>query len=43
LSRFLAEGWLQRAGNRLQLTRAGLVISDGLWPDLLVSQSAEAS
>lgn len=37
LDRYIDEGWLQRnsvTGN-LQLTHAGLMISDSLWPDLL--------
>ncbi len=41
LSNYLEQGWLKLdASNRLQLTRPGLVISDGLWPDLLGSPSA---
>ncbi len=35
LDEYIARGWLSRAGNQLTLTRAGLVISDGLWPRLL--------
>ena len=35
LSRFVEEGWLQRAGEQLRLTQNGLMISDSLWPDLL--------
>lgn len=35
LQRYLEAGWLERVGSRLRLTRSGLVISDGLWPDLL--------
>jgi oxygen-independent coproporphyrinogen-3 oxidase len=35
LARFIAEGWLERRGDRLKLTREGLLISDALWPDLL--------
>lgn len=35
LQRFVARGWLELAGNRLRLTRGGLLISDSLWPDFL--------
>ncbi len=35
LDRYIESGWLERVDGRLRLTRAGLVISDGLWPDLL--------
>ncbi len=35
LSEYLDRGWLARQGGRLHLTRAGLVISDGLWPAFL--------
>ncbi|QDV22109.1 radical SAM family heme chaperone HemW [Aureliella helgolandensis] len=35
LSRYLEQGWLEWSGEHLRLTRAGLVISDALWPDLL--------
>lgn len=35
LTRYLDSGWLERSGNQLRLTRAGLSISDSLWPDLL--------
>ncbi len=35
LQRFLARGLMQFEGNRLRLTREGLVISDSLWPHLL--------
>ncbi len=35
LSRYIDRGWLQQKGDQLSLTRAGLVISDGLWPELL--------
>ncbi len=37
LSRYVQQGWLERSGSVVRLTAAGLVISDGLWPDLLVS------
>ena len=35
LGRYLQQGWLELSGDRLRLTRSGLVISDSLWPDLL--------
>jgi oxygen-independent coproporphyrinogen-3 oxidase len=35
LRRFLAEGWLVQSGPALRLTRAGLFISDSLWPYIL--------
>ncbi len=35
LSRYIDRGWLQQKDDQVSLTRAGLVISDGLWPDLL--------
>lgn len=35
LDRYIESGWLEQVDGRLRLTRAGLVISDGLWPDLL--------
>lgn len=35
LERFVAEGWLADHGDRLALTRAGLLVSDALWPALL--------
>ena len=35
LSHYVEQGWLTWTGESLQLTRAGLVISDSLWPDLL--------
>jgi len=35
LSRALDRGWFVRDGSRIRLTRAGLVISDALWPDFL--------
>lgn len=37
LTRFQEHGWLEVSEGRLRLTRQGLVISDSLWPDLLVS------
>ncbi len=37
LSRYQEHGWLEVSDGRLRLTRQGLVISDSLWPDLLVS------
>lgn len=33
---YVARGWLSLSGERLALTRSGLLISDALWPDLLV-------
>lgn len=38
LQRYLAQGLLQQTPSHLQLTRAGLLISDSLWPDLLVGE-----
>jgi oxygen-independent coproporphyrinogen-3 oxidase len=35
LSNYVDQGWMIQAGESLQLTRAGLLISDSLWPDLL--------
>lgn len=35
LSHYLQREWLMQSGDTIRLTRAGLVISDGLWPDLL--------
>ncbi len=35
LSRYIDRNWLEIADRNLRLTRAGLVISDSLWPDLL--------
>lgn len=40
LSRYLQHHWLEFEGNQLRLTRKGLVISDSLWPDLLISESS---
>ncbi len=37
LDQFIEAGWLERNGELLRLTRDGLVISDSLWPSLLVS------
>lgn len=37
LEEFLALGMLEIAGERLRLTRRGLLISDALWPELLGS------
>lgn len=31
----IARGWIERVGNTVRLTRAGLVISDGLWYEYL--------
>ena len=39
LHRYVQQGWLERSGSLVRLTPAGLVVSDGLWPDLLVSSS----
>ncbi len=36
LSRYINHGWLLQTGEQVRLSRAGLFISDGLWPDLLV-------
>ena len=38
LSRYLDRGWLKQKGDTVSLTRAGLMISDGLWPDLLTGE-----
>jgi oxygen-independent coproporphyrinogen-3 oxidase len=35
LEKFLAMGLLEVAGEQLRLTRSGLLVSDGLWPELL--------
>jgi len=35
LARHVAQGWLADDGQRVQLTREGLFVSDGLWPDYL--------
>lgn len=35
LSRYVEQGWLEYVRGHLRLTRAGLIISDSLWPDLL--------
>ena len=35
LERAVQSGWFERAGDRIRLTHAGLVISDALWPDFL--------
>ncbi len=35
LEEYIGRGWLSRTGDQVRLTRAGLVISDSLWPRLL--------
>ena len=35
LEKFLNWGLLERADHRLRLTRAGLMVSDSLWPEFL--------
>jgi oxygen-independent coproporphyrinogen-3 oxidase len=35
LRRFAAWGLVQDTGDRIRLTREGLLVSDALWPDLL--------
>lgn len=40
LSEFIRQEWLELEGSRLRLTRRGLVISDGLWGELLDSPKA---
>lgn len=35
LDEYISRSWLKRTRNHVQLTRAGLFISDSLWPDLL--------
>ncbi|MEM8678142.1 MAG: radical SAM family heme chaperone HemW [Planctomycetota bacterium] len=35
IERYLQMGCLRREGDRLQLTREGVFVSDGIWPDLL--------
>lgn len=39
IRQFVEQGFLQREGNILRLTRRGLLISDALWPKLLASHS----
>jgi len=39
LSQYIDQNWLEFSGQHLRLTRAGLVISDSLWPELLASKS----
>ncbi len=36
LDEYVRQGWLEWQADRLRLTPSGLVISDGLWPDLLI-------
>lgn len=43
LEHYLEQGWLSLSAGRLKLTRAGLVISDSLWPDLLCNPQSHAS
>lgn len=38
LERYLAQGWMENTETHLRLTRKGLLISDSLWPDLLVGE-----
>jgi len=38
LERYLAQGWMEKTETHLRLTRMGLLISDSLWPDLLVGE-----
>jgi hypothetical protein len=35
LEKHIAQGWMERAGAYVRLTRSGLVLSDGLWGDYL--------
>ncbi len=35
IDRFVRQGLMERADGRLRLTREGLLVSDGLWPDFL--------
>ncbi|MFN6140113.1 MAG: coproporphyrinogen III oxidase family protein, partial [Planctomycetota bacterium] len=35
LEKHIAQGWIEQVGQRVRLTRAGLVISDGLWHEYL--------
>ncbi len=35
LTRAVESGWFERTGSRVRLTRAGLFISDALWPEFL--------
>jgi oxygen-independent coproporphyrinogen-3 oxidase len=35
IDRFVLLGFLERTGDYLRLTRAGLLISDAMWPELL--------
>lgn len=36
IANYLSHGWLEQVDDQLRLTRSGLLISDALWPDLLV-------
>ncbi len=42
LRSFIAQGWLAAEGDTVRLTRRGLLISDALWPSLLVPASTPA-
>ena len=35
LDKHIAQGWMERAGSYVRLTRSGLVLSDGLWGEYL--------
>ncbi|MFM8572043.1 MAG: coproporphyrinogen III oxidase family protein, partial [Pirellula sp.] len=37
LTRHIEQGWIERAGRYVRLTRSGLVLSDGLWNEYLRS------
>jgi oxygen-independent coproporphyrinogen-3 oxidase len=37
LTRHIEQGWIERAGRYVRLTRSGLVLSDGLWNEYLIS------
>lgn len=39
LQKYIDDGWLVQEGKSLRLSRAGLMISDSLWPDLLFVES----
>ncbi len=39
VGRYVDAGWLEESGKRLRLSRAGLLVSDSLWPDLIVGDA----
>lgn len=40
VARWVSAGWATDDGQRIQLTRTGLLVSDGLWADVLQSSAA---